>query len=83
MRRLAERSLIVPSREQSIGLTRAGIPASFPAAILSAPGVAREYLTDPDNGPVVLVPSPESEQAFDRLEGLLRRIDVPYRVARR
>ena len=78
-----ERSLVVPSRAQSIGLTNAGIAASYPAALLDAwPEAVHGYLTDPANGPVVLMATPATSSAFRRVGALLRRLGIPYRTAR-
>ena len=78
-----DRSLVVPTRAQSIGLTAAGIPASYPAALLDAwPEAVSGYLGDPDNGPVVLLPTPATSSAFRRVAALLRRFGIPYRTAR-
>lgn len=75
----AERSLVVPTFDQSIGLTRAGIPSTTPAAILSA---AIDYLTDPRNGAVVLAPGHGQGEPFARVAKLLRRLGIPFRWAR-
>ena len=69
---------IVATTAQSVGLTRASIPATTPEHLLSAPReVAGDYLRT--SGPVVLFPVKRAGEVA-KLLGDLR---IPYRVARR